>query len=133
MKKFIYSIIMISTVFVSCNTELDINEDPDLLDPNNAPLSAQLPAGISGLAGSEGAGMAIFGGFWSQYWTQSNAANQFKDIDNYSAGTADYNFIWDGMYDALGDIRNVKRRALAEENWKYYLIATTLEVQASQI
>jgi len=133
MKKIIVSLIVLATTFVGCNTELDINSDPDLLDPNNAPLSAQLPSGIVGIVGSEGAGMAIFGGFWSQYWTQSNAANQFKDIDNYSAGTADYNFIWDGMYDGLGDIRNVKRRALAEGNWKYYLIATTLEVQASQI
>jgi hypothetical protein len=60
-------------------------------------------------------------------------ANQFKDIDNYSITTSDYNFIWDGMYDGLGDIRNVKRKALAEGNWKYYLIATTLEVQASQV
>ncbi len=133
MKKLIYSIVIISAVFTSCNTELDINSDPDLLSAASAPLSAQLPAGITGIIGSEGAGMAIFGGFWSQYWTQSNAANQFKDIDNYSAGTADYNFIWNGMFDALGDIRNVKRRALAEENWKYYLIATTLEVQASQV
>ncbi len=37
------------------------------------------------------------------------------------------------MYDGLGDIRNVQRKALAEGNWKYYLIATTLEVQASQV
>ena len=133
MKKFIISIIVLSAAFAGCSTDLDVNRDPDLLDPNSAPLSAQLPAGISGLAGSEGAGLAIFGGFWSQYWTQSNAANQYKDIDNYSAGTADYNFMWDGMYDALGDIRNVKRRALAESNWNYYLIATTLEVQASQL
>jgi hypothetical protein len=133
MKKIIISLLVISTAFVGCNTDLDINRDPDFLDPNSAPLSAQLPAGIVGIVGSEGAGMAIFGGFWSQYWTQSNAANQFKEIDNYSASTSDYNYIWDGMFDGLGDIRNVKRRALAEGNWKYYLIATTLEVQASQI
>ena len=133
MKKFIISIIVLSTAFIGCSTDLDINRDPDLLDPNSAPLSAQLPAGITGIAGSEGAPLAIIGGFWAQYWTQSNAANQYKDIDNYSIGTSDYNFAWDGMYDALGDIRNIKRRALAENNWKYYLIATTLEVQASQI
>lgn len=133
MKKLIFSILTLSAVVISCNTDLDINRNPDNLDPNDAELSAQLPAGIIGLVGSEGAGMAIFGGFWSQYWTQSNTANQFKDIDNYSAGTADYNFIWTGMFDALGDIRNIKRRALAEGNWNYYLIATTLEVQASQI
>jgi len=133
MKKFIISIVVLSAFFTGCSTDLDINRDPDQLDPNNAPLSAQLPAGISGLAGAEGASLAIIGGMWSQYWTQSNIANQYKDIDNYQIGTADYNFAWDAMYDALGDIRNVKRRALAEGNWKYYLIATTMEVQASQI
>ncbi len=133
MKKFILSFIVLSAVFTGCSTDLDINRDPDFLDPNSAPLSAQLPAGITGIAGSEGASYAIIGGFWSQYWTQSNTANQYKDIDNYSIGTSDYNYAWDGMYDALGDIRNVKRRALAESNWNYYLIATCLEVQASQV
>lgn len=133
MKKFIISIIVLSTALTSCSTDLDINRDPDLLDPDKAPLSAQLPAGIAGLAGSEGSSYAIIGGFWSQYWTQSNAANQYKDIDNYAVGTSDYNYAWDGMYDALGDIRNVKKRALAEGNWNYYLIATVLEVQGSQV
>lgn len=134
MKKYILSLtILIGFLFSACSTDLDINRDPDLLDPNKASLSAQLPSGIAGLAGAEGAGFAIIGGIWSQYFTQSNAANQYKEIDNYTIGTSDYNFVWDGMYDALGDIRNIKRKAKAEENWKYYLIATTLEVQGSQV
>lgn len=133
MKKFIISILVLSTTFIGCSSDLDINRDPDALSASGAPLSAQLPAGITGIIGSEGASIAIIGGMWSQYWTQSNAANQYKEIDNYSVSTSDYNFAWNGMYDALGDIRNVKRRALAEENWNYYLIATTLEVQASQV
>ncbi|MCW2117764.1 SusD/RagB family nutrient-binding outer membrane lipoprotein [Flavobacterium sp. 7A] len=133
MKKFIISILVISATFTACNTDLDINADPDSLNPINAPLSAQLPAGIIGVIGSEGAPLAIIGGVWSQYWTQSNSANQYKNIDNYSIGTSDFNYAWDGMYDALGDIRNIKRRALVEENWNYFLIATVLEVQASQV
>lgn len=133
MKKFIISILVLSATFVGCSSDLDINRDPDSLDPSKAPLSAQLPAGITGIIGSEGASLAIIGGMWSQYWTQSNAANQYKQIDNYSISTSDYNFAWNGMFDGLGDIRNVKRRALAEGNWNYYLIATTLEVQASQV
>jgi len=133
MKKFIISIIVLSATFIGCSSDLDINRDPDSLSPSSAPLSAQLPAGIIGIIGPEGAGMAIIGGMWSQYWTQSNAANQYKIIDNYSIGTSDYNFVWNSMYDGLGDIRNVKKRALAEENWNYYLIATVLEAQASQV
>lgn len=133
MKKFIISILVLSATFIGCSSDLDINRDPDSLSPSSAPLSAQLPAGITGIIGPEGAGMAIIGGMWSQYWTQSNAANQYKIIDNYSVGTSDYNFVWNSMYDGLGDIRNVKRRALAEENWNYYLIATVIEAQASQV
>jgi hypothetical protein len=132
MKKIISSIIVLSILLVGCS-DLDINRDPDSLNPNSAPLSSQLPAGIIGVIGAEGASLAIIGGMWSQYWTQSNAANQYKEIDTYAIGTSDYNNIWNAMYDALGDIRNVKRRALNEENWNYYLIATTLEVQASQV
>lgn len=133
MKKFIINLLVLSATFVGCSSDLDINRDPDSLDPKNAPLSAQLPAGIIGIIGPEGASFAIIGGMWSQYWTQSNAANQFKSIDNYSIGTSDYNTVWNNMYDGLGDIRNVKRKALAEENWNYYLIATVLEAQASQV
>jgi hypothetical protein len=133
MKKFIIGVITFTTLLFSCNTDLDINKDPDALDPESASLASQLPAGIIGIVGTQGAGMAIIGGFWSQYWTQSNAANQYKEIDNYTVGTSDYNYVWDGMFDALGDIRNVKKKAAAEGNWKYYLIATTLEVHASQL
>jgi len=133
MKKFIISIFVLSATFVGCSSDLDINTDPDSLDPKVAPLSAQLPAGITGIIGPEGAGMAIIGGMWSQFWTQSNAANQYKTIDNYSIGTADYNYIWNSMYDGIGDLRNVKKNALASGNWNYYLIATTLEVQAFQV
>lgn len=131
MKKFIISVLVLSAAFTSCSTDLDINTSPDF--PTDVPVSSQLTAAEIGLAGGEGASLAIIGGMWSQYWTQSNTANQYKDIDAYSIGTADYNFAWDAMYDALGDIRNVKRKALAEGNWNYYLMATVLETHASQV
>lgn len=133
MKKIIFSVVVLSAMFIGCNTDLDVNVDPDRLDPNKAALSAQLPAGIIGVIGGEGASLAIIGGMWSQYWTQSNAANQYKDIDAYAIGTADYNYAWNAMYDALGDLRNVQRKALRDGNWNYYLISTTLVVQASQV
>lgn len=116
--------------FIACDTNLDINSDPDSL--STVPISSQLPAGIAGIIGAEGSYYALIGGFWSQYWTQSNTANQYKDIDSYSIGTADYFAGWRNMYDALGDIRNVKTNAANTNNWKYYLIATVLEVHASQ-
>jgi hypothetical protein len=131
MKKIIIGIYIITLLLSACNTDLDINRDPDSL--SEVPMSSQLPAGVVGIVAAEGSYYAIIGGFWSQYWTQSNAANQYKDIDGYIIGTGDYFGAWNAMYDALGDIRNVKKVALAQQNWKYYLIATTMEVQASQV
>lgn len=133
MKKFIITLASVALLFSCSDEDFDINRDPDNLDPNSISLSVQLPAGLVGVAGAQGSYYALIGGFWSQYWTQSNASNQYKEIDDYSIGTNDYTAGWAAMYDALGDIRNVKRLAEEQENWNYYLVATTMEVYASQI
>ena len=113
--------------------KFDINRNPDNLSPGSITLPVELPAGIAGIVGAQGAYYSLFGGFWSQYFTQSNTASQYNKIDAYSVGTNDYNSGWTAMYDALGDIRNVKKMAESQENWNYYLIAVSLEVHASQI
>lgn len=133
MKKTFLLISAISIFSACSDKDFDINYDPDNLSPQATTLALQLPAGIAGIAGAQGAYYSIFGGFWSQYYTQSNSASQYRKLDAYSAGTNDYNNAWSAMYDGLGDIRMVKRKALEQGNWKYYLIATTLEVQASQL
>ncbi|HMI08589.1 MAG TPA: SusD/RagB family nutrient-binding outer membrane lipoprotein [Flavobacterium sp.] len=130
MKK-VLSIVMLSMLFTACDTDLDINQDPDSL--TDIPLASQLPAGELGLVAAEGSHYALIGGFWSQYWTQSTIASQYKDVDSYIIGTGDYYTAWRDMYDALGDIRQVKRKALAQENWKFYLMASVLDAQGSQI
>ncbi|WP_417939580.1 SusD/RagB family nutrient-binding outer membrane lipoprotein [Flavobacterium sp. RS13.1] len=131
MKK-IATLITALFLLVSCDESFDINRDPDSLPPNQA-NSTILPAGIAGLAGAQGSYYALIGGFWSQFWTQNTTSNQYKDIDQYSLGTNDFQTAWTAMYDALNDIRVVKKQAETEGNWNYYLIATVLEVEASQI
>ncbi|SNR45580.1 Susd and RagB outer membrane lipoprotein [Lutibacter agarilyticus] len=122
-------------ILISCETDLDINNDPDLLSPDQVPMNSELPAAITGIGASAGSYLAIVGGFWSQYWTQSAVANQYKLIDDYTlpASSGIVNGTWSSMYDALTDVRNIKRIAKLNENWNYYLIATSLEVYASQI
>jgi len=131
MKK-IATLITALFLLVSCDETFDINRDPDLLPVGQA-YSTILPAGIAGVVGAQGSYYAIIGGFWSQFWTQNTTSNQYKDIDQYSIGTNDYQAGWGAIYDALNDIKVVKAKALAEGNWNYFLIATVLEVQASQV
>src|SRR5688572_30969257 len=111
MKK-ITTILAALFLLVSCDETFDINRDPDTLPPGQA-NSTILPAGIAGLVGAQGSYYALIGGFWSQFWTQNNTSNQYKDIDSYSIGTNDYQAGYTAMFDALGDIRTVKRQAAA--------------------
>lgn len=133
MKKTFITLLSIAFITFSCDEKFDINREPDSLPTGSIPLSKQMPAGIIGVAGTQGSFYAIIGGFWSQFWTQSNASNQYKDVDSYAIGTFDYQDGWTAMYDALGDIKEVKKIAEAEGNWNYFLIASTMEAYASQI
>ncbi|MFI1771770.1 SusD/RagB family nutrient-binding outer membrane lipoprotein [Thalassobellus citreus] len=134
MKKIILVLIGFGILF-SCETQLDINRDPDSLTPADLALDVELPASITAVAGVQGANWAIIGGIWSQMWAQSLSSSQYRVIDNYTLGTTDgiSTGSWNAAYDGLLDIRNIKANALEGENWNYYLIATTLECYLSQM
>lgn len=132
MKKAIILLALAGSI-IGCDDKFDINRSPDNLPADQVTLNIELPAGIAGVIGSQGSYYALIGGMWSQYWAQANTSNQYKDIDSYAIGTLDYNLGWTSTYDALADIRNVKALAEEQENWNYYLAATVLEVQASQL
>ncbi|GAA3636989.1 SusD/RagB family nutrient-binding outer membrane lipoprotein [Flavivirga jejuensis] len=133
MKKIIYSLLAISFLLSSCEDQLDINRDPDLLSQDNAALSSEIAAGMMGIGATQNFYYAFIGGIWAQQWSQSLAASQYRAIDDYSIGTNDYTGGWSNMYDALSDIKNAKKLAFEQENWNYYLIASCLDVYASQI
>lgn len=132
-KLIILKVLCVVLLFSSCENILDINRDPDSLSPDGVAPATELPSAITGIAGAQGAEFAIIGGMWSQFWAQSNSSNQYRTIDAYSITSTDLPGGWNNMYDALGDLRNIKRNALANENWKYYLVTTVLEVYGSQI
>lgn len=134
MKKIIYSLIIFIGL-VSCDSELDINRTPDNQSQDNAALSSQTSAGQIGITAAQSSYYALIGGIWSQYWSQSLAASQYRTIDDYTVNTTSgiNTGGWAAMYDALSDVRNAKKIASANSNWNYLLISTCMEVYASQI
>ena len=133
MKKIIISALTILTLLASCDSQLDINTDPDLLTPEDVAISSEIAAGIIGIVGAHGSSITFVGGIWSQFWAQSLSSSQYRSVDNYTIGTNDYERTWSNTYDALSDIRNAKKIALERENWNYYLISTCLEAYSFQI
>jgi len=111
----------------SCTKDwLDVNEDPN--NAQSATAELVFPAGVVSVAGQTGGYYNLIGGFWSQYWSQSNAANQYKYLDQYQIQSGDFNGNWREMYaNGLSDLQFVIDDAKATKNTSYELMGTVMQ------
>ena len=128
---FLAALIIVS----SCSKDwLDVNVDPN--NPATANPELVLPAGQMSVGTVVGYYYNLVGGFWSQYWSQSNAANQYKYIDQYQIQdiSASNQWGWREMYaNGLSDLQFVINTTRAKENWSLFLMATTIQAFGWQV
>jgi hypothetical protein len=121
-------------IFSGCKKDfLNVNEDPS--NTRTATVQMVLPAAIGSTCYVVGGWYQLLGGFWSQHWTQAIGAPQWRDIDSYNLTTNDfdqrqYGELYSG---ALNDYKYIRKVALADKNWSYYLIATVMEAYTFQV
>jgi len=119
----------------SCSKDwLDVNDDPN--NPRTANPELVLPAGVMSLGTVVGYYYNLVGGFWSQYWSQSNAANQYKYIDQYQILDNSSSNLWawrEAYANGLGDLQYVVNTTRADGNWAVYLMATTIQAYGWQV
>ncbi len=125
------SLLMI--ISISCEKDwLDVNTDPNY--PSNVSPELVLPSAINSATAVIGGEYNLVGGIWSQYWTQSNSANQYKDYTNFSlpATTVDRQFreLFSG---ALNDFNYVLQKAEESEDWGLYLISNVMSAYVWQV
>jgi hypothetical protein len=132
-KNYIVTILIGLMIFSGCSKDwLDINKDPN--NPESATAELVLPAGIVSVGAVVGGYYNLVGGMWSQYWTQSNVANQYKYIDSYQIQSGDFNLQWREMYaNGLSDLKYVMDRAEETENWSIYFMATVMQAYGFQV
>lgn len=112
----------------SCNKEwLDVNEDPN--NAKSATAELVLPSGIVSAGAEIGGYYNLLGGFWSQYWSQSNAANQYKPMDQYQIpANSTFNRVYREVYvGALSDLQFAIDESNKNENWPMFLMATVMQ------
>ncbi|MCF8331178.1 MAG: SusD/RagB family nutrient-binding outer membrane lipoprotein [Bacteroidales bacterium] len=137
MKKILKLTIIASLIvglFASCEKDfLDVNDDPN--NATEATAGQIFPAATASMAGVIGGNYALAGGIWSQYWTQANSANQYKNYSSFNLSPDDLDrFAWEELYSgALNDFKDVKEKSSANSNWSYYLMATVLESYTYQV
>lgn len=126
------SLIAFALVF-GCSDYLDVNTDPN--NPADADERLVLPAAEQSIAARVGNYYRITGSIWSQHYTQNNTSSQYITTDNYDV--ENFNFLEQDFIEmfsgGLNDLKFVRDKAEASENWTTYLIAQTLEAYAYQV
>ncbi|MGZ3837580.1 MAG: SusD/RagB family nutrient-binding outer membrane lipoprotein [Flavisolibacter sp.] len=132
------NIALASTLFAlvgtGCKKQLDINQDPNNPPVEQGTPTVVFPSGVMSTAGRVGGDMAILGGIWAQYWTQSATANQYKFMDAYNIKSADFNGAYTELFaGALNDYQFVINKSKEEKNWKYFLMSTVMKAYTYEI
>ncbi len=95
-KSIIAALAVAAIVLPGCKKFLDINESPNSTTKANP--DQILPSIEASVAHVTSYQYQTYGNFWSQYWTQRPNASQFRTIDAYSSGPADFDRAWGILY-----------------------------------
>jgi len=117
-----------------CKKTLDVNVDPNNPQIEKASPEVLFPSGVMSTAGRVGGDLAILGGIWSQFWTQSFASNQFKTIDTYNLTRTDFNGPYDELFaGALNDYYLALKISKSKSDWRYNLMCTVMRAYTYQV
>ena len=111
----------------SCDSYLDINQNPNSPTVENMTTSIMLPAAEMNLAGTYGDYMRIVGGYFSQHYAQYFGTSNFLSFSQFTiTATNSSGSYTQLMLRALNTLETVRSMAEADEEWGTYLAATAL-------
>ena len=135
MKKFaIISTVVLGLATASCDSYLDINQDPNSPSESMMTPSIMLPAAEMNLAGSYGDFARITGGYFAQYYVQTFGTSNYLDFSQFTmSATRSSGFYTQMTSRALKNLTTIRSMAKNSEAWGTYLAATTLWAYSYQV
>ena len=128
MKKLaIISTLILGLAATSCDSYLDINENPNSPQESNMNSSIVFPAAEMNLAGSYGDYLLITGGYYAQYYSQSFGTSNYLDYSQFEQSATRSSSTYTQLTSrALKSLQIVRNFAEQHEEWGDYLAATVL-------
>lgn len=128
MKKILLiSAVALSAVLGSCDSYLDINQDPNSPAEGNIETNMLMPAIEMNVAASYGSFLRIAGGFHSEQYAHLNGTENYIDYSQFNmSATRSSSTYTQFTQKALQNTKTVLEKSLAAEDWGTYLAATTL-------
>ena len=128
MKKLaIISAIVLGFGFASCDSYLDINQDPNSPAESNMTPSIMLPAAEMNLAATYGNLMRIPAGYYTQHFAHAFGTSNYVDYSQFTMSATRSSTAYSQMMrGALKNLETIRNLAKNKEEWGTYLAATTL-------
>ena len=128
MKKLaILSTIFLGMAIASCDSYLDINQDPNSPSGENMTPSIMMPAAEMGLAATYGNLLRIPGGYFSQHYAHMFGTSNYVDYSQFTMSPVRSGSAYSQLNRVtLNNLKSVMDMAEKNEEWGTYLAATTL-------
>ena len=128
MKKiFAISTLLLSLALGSCDSYLDINQDPN--SPNEEAITTDmlLPAAEMNLATSYGDFLRIAGGYFAQHFSQTFGTSNYLDYSQFQMSAVRSSSTYTQLNSrCLKSLKTIREKAVAENDFATNLAATTL-------
>ncbi|MDT3388163.1 MAG: SusD/RagB family nutrient-binding outer membrane lipoprotein [Bacteroidota bacterium] len=126
--RFITTIIL-GLSLASCDSYLDINQDPNSPSEKDITSAILLPGAEMNVAASYGDYYRITGGYFSQHFSQDFGTSNYLDYSQFSQSATRSSSSYTQLTQrGLKNLQTVREKALASQDWGTYLAATTLRV-----
>lgn len=122
----------LSLIIAGCSKFLDINDNPTkLADPDPSYLLPSSQANIAMVVGNH---FQVYGGIWSQYWTQDISSSQYRNIEQVNLYPSDFDRPWQFLYTgALWNLQTIINKANTPKSAQYAGIAELLKAYSYQV
>lgn len=121
------SVVALSAGLSSCDSYLDINQDPNSPSVDNIETGLMMPAIEMNIASSYGNFLRIAGGYHAQFYAQLNGTGNYVDYSQFNmSATRSSSTYTQFNQKALSNLKTVLEKATVEEDWGTHLAATTL-------
>lgn len=126
--------LLCGVALTSCDSYMDINQDPNSPSEGNITTSISLPAAEGSLMSSYSNFLRISGGYYAQYYAQTFGTSNYLDYSQFSmSATRSASTYRQLSQRALKNFEIVRQKAAASGEWGSYLAATTLRAYAYQV
>ena len=129
---FFFALGVLLMILTRCSDDwLDVNTDPN--HPQDVNVGFVFPAAVLSVSTCYGGVYNLLGGFWAQYWAQSNTSGTYRFIDSYDMEKGGYYYLanfdtaWSNMYaEGLRDLQYVLEKSVQTDNWQYRLMSSVM-------